>query len=106
MDTRDLQIRGPSARVMMNGSVDLNAETQDLKVRVQPEFGESVATGVLLVNPVVGAAAWALNKLFGNPLDKAFAYDYAVTGYWNDPKVEKLAVQGPATENKAVGGGQ
>jgi len=106
MDTRDLKIRGPAARVMMNGSVDLNAETQDLKVRVQPELGESVATGVLLVNPVVGAAAWALNKLFGNPLDKAFAYDYAVSGYWNDPKVEPLAVQGPATENKATGGGQ
>ena len=105
MDTRDLKIRGPAAKVMMSGSVDLDAETQDLKVRVQPEFGESVATGVLLVNPVVGAAAWALNKLFGNPLDKAFAFDYAVSGYWNDPKVEKLAVQGPATENKAAGGG-
>jgi uncharacterized protein YhdP len=106
MDTRDLQIHGPSARVMMNGSVDLAAETQDLKVRVQPELGESVATGVLLVNPVVGAAAWALNKLFGHPLDKAFAFDYAVTGYWNDPKVEKLAVQGPATDGKPAGGGQ
>ena len=95
MTTSDFQIQGPAAQVLMNGSVDLAGETQDLKVRVQPALGETVATGVLLVNPAIGAAAWLMNKVFGNPLDKAFAFDYAVTGSWADPKVEKLAVQGP-----------
>ncbi len=95
MTTSDFQIQGPAAQVLMNGSIDLERETQDLKVRVQPALGETVATGVLLVNPAVGAAAWVMNKLFGNPLDKAFAFDYAVTGSWADPKVEKLAVQVP-----------
>ena len=104
MATSDFQIQGPSAKVLMNGSVDLARETQDLKVRVQPALGETVATGVLLVNPAVGAAAWLMNKVFGNPLDKAFAFDYAVTGAWADPKVEKLAVQGPraASEEKVT----
>ncbi len=101
MDTRDFQIQGPSAKVLMNGSVDLVRETQDLKVRVQPAVGETVATGVLFLNPPIGAAAWVMNKLFGNPLDKAFAFDYAVTGPWTDPKVEKLAAQGPGAEAKA-----
>jgi uncharacterized protein (TIGR02099 family) len=100
MDTKDLQIQGPAAKVLMNGSVNLVNETQDLKVRVQPALGESVATGVLLIHPAVGAAAWALNKIFGNPFDKAFAFDYAVTGSWTEPKVEKLGVQGPAGEQK------
>ncbi|HZV53304.1 MAG TPA: YhdP family protein [Rhodocyclaceae bacterium] len=95
METTDFQIQGPAARVLMNGKVDLARESQDLKVRVQPALGETVATGVLLVNPVVGAAAWVMNKVFGNPLDKAFAFDYAVTGSWADPKVEKVAAQGP-----------
>lgn len=95
MTTSDFQIQGPAAKVLMNGSVDLARETQDLKVRVQPALGETVATGVLLVNPAIGAAAWLMNKIFGNPLDKAFAFDYAVTGSWVDPKVEKLAVQAP-----------
>lgn len=102
MTTSDLQIRGPAAKVLMNGSVDLGRETQDLKVRVQPTLGETVATGVLLVNPAIGAAAWLMNKVFGNPLDKAFAFDYAVTGSWSDPKVDKVAVQGP---NVTVEGG-
>ncbi len=100
METKDLQIQGPAAKVLMSGSVNLVHETQDLKVRVQPALGESVATGVLLVNPAVGAAAWALNKIFGNPFDKAFAFDYAVTGSWSEPKVEKLAIQGPGAELK------
>ncbi len=101
METRDLQIQGPAAKVLMNGSVDLARETQDLKVRVQPSVSETVATGVLLVNPAVGAAAWVMNKVFGNPLDKAFAFDYAVKGSWIEPTVEKLAVQGPSVEQKA-----
>lgn len=100
METRDLQIQGPAARVLMNGSANLARETQDLKVRVQPALSETVATGVLLVNPAVGAAAWVMNKVFGNPLDKAFAFDYSVTGSWVDPTVEKLAVQGPAGERQ------
>lgn len=98
LTTSDLRISGPSANVLMNGSVDLGRETQDLKVRVQPAIGETLATSMLLVNPAMGAAAWVMNKLFGNPLDKAFAFDYAVTGSWADPKVAKLAAQGPVAE--------
>ena len=85
MDTQSMEIRGPAARVQMAGNVDLVREMQDLKVRVQPKLGESVTTGVLLVHPAVGATAWVFNKLFGNPLDNAFAYDFAVTGAWDDP---------------------
>jgi uncharacterized protein YhdP len=100
METRDFQLQGPAAKVLMNGSVDLARETQDLKVRVQPSVGETIATGVLLVNPAVGAAAWVMNKVFGNPFDKAFAFDYAVKGSWVEPTVEKLAVQGPTVDKK------
>lgn len=95
MDTSQFEISGPAAKVLMNGTINLVGETQDLKVRVQPAIGESIATGVLLVNPVIGASAWLMNKVFGNPLDKAFAFDYTVTGSWADPKVEKVAVQAP-----------
>ena len=93
MATQNMEIRGPAAKVQMAGNIDLNQETQDLKVRVQPMLGESVATGVLFIHPAVGALAWGFNKLFGNPLDSAFAYDFAVTGGWADPKVEKVAAQ-------------
>lgn len=99
LSTQNMEIRGPAAKVQMAGSANVNDETQDLKVRVQPALSETAAVGVLLVHPAVGAGAWAFNKLFGSPLDNVFAYDYAVTGSWSDPKVEKVGAQrGPAKE--------
>ena len=103
LNTQDLEIRGPAAKVQMAGSADLNNETQDIKVRVQPALGESAAVGVLFVHPAVGATAWVFNKLFGNPLDKAFAYDFAVTGSWSDPKVDKIGAQPGAAASKDAG---
>lgn len=93
METKNLQIVGPAAKILMSGTVDLPAETQNLRVKVQPALGESIATGVLLVHPAAGAAAWVFNKIFGNPFDVAFSYEYAVTGAWADPKVVKLGSQ-------------
>ncbi|MGE5468033.1 MAG: YhdP family protein [Ignavibacteria bacterium] len=98
MQTNNLQIVGPAAKILMTGAVDLGAETQDLRVRVQPALGESIATGVLLAHPAAGAAAWVFNKLFGNPFDVAFSYEYAVTGSWADPKVVKVAGQPKETK--------
>jgi uncharacterized protein (TIGR02099 family) len=90
METRDLQIQGPSAKVLMSGTVNLGAETQNLKVRVQPAVGETLAVGAMIANPIAGAVVWAAQKLFKDPLDQAFAFEYGVTGSWADPKVEKI----------------
>ncbi|HEY3433865.1 MAG TPA: YhdP family protein [Rhodocyclaceae bacterium] len=90
LDTQDLEIKGPAALVAMKGTVDLSKETQNLRVRVQPTLGETVTTGLVLAHPAVGAAYWVANKLFGRPLDQMFAFEYAVTGAWADPKVEKV----------------
>ncbi len=96
--TEDLHLQGPAAKVLMNGKIDLVKETQDLKVRIQPAISETVATGVLLAHPAIGAATWAMNKIFGNPLDQAFAFDFAVTGSWTEPNVENLGIQPPKLE--------
>ncbi len=100
METRELQIQGPSAKVLMSGSVNLVAETQNLKVRVQPAVGESIAVGTMIANPIAGAVVWAAQKIFKDPLDQAFAFEYAVTGSWADPKVDKLGPPKPAEETK------
>ena len=93
LDTQDLQIQGTSAKVLMSGSVDLAAETQNLKVRVQPAVGDTIAIGAMIANPVAGAVVWAAQKILKDPIDQAFAFEYAVTGSWADPKVEKLGKQ-------------
>ena len=100
MKTEGLSIRGPAAKVLLVGQANLVAETQDLTVRVQPAVGESIAVGAMIANPVVGAVAWAAQKVLNDPLDQIFAFEYAVTGSWTDPKVEKLTRNAP--EKKAT----
>lgn len=91
MVTDNLQIRGPSAKILMTGEFDLAAETQKLRVRVQPSLSESVAVGAtMLANPAVGLAALLAQKVLKDPLEQMFAFEYGVTGSWSDPKVEKL----------------
>lgn len=93
--TEDLSIRGPSARVHMSGSADLAAETQDLRVKVQPTLSESVALGAAIANPVAGVATLLAQKVLKDPIERLFSYEYGITGTWQDPQVVKLAAPAP-----------
>jgi uncharacterized protein YhdP len=74
--------------------VDLSLETQNLSVKVIPQLGDTASTVVGLVNPIAGFATLIAGRLLKNPLGKIFAFEYAISGTWTDPKVEK--VQPPA----------
>jgi uncharacterized protein YhdP len=90
---KEFRMRGSAADVEMRGEVDLAKETQDLRVRVVPSLalGDSAAVGIAIVNPVAGIAAAIAQRLLKNPLGQIFSFDYAVSGGWADPKVEKIA---------------
>ncbi|MFA7269150.1 MAG: YhdP family protein [Sterolibacterium sp.] len=99
INTQGFQIVGPSAKILMSGSANLTQETQNLKVHVSPALGESLAVGAMLAHPAAGAIAWLADKILKNPIDQIFSYEYAVTGSWDDPKVEKLSGPQTKTEN-------
>jgi uncharacterized protein YhdP len=90
MAVKEFHMNGPAADVMMNGQVDLSLETQNLNVKVIPQLGDSASTVVGLVHPIAGLATLIAGRLMKNPLGKAFAYDYSISGTWSEPKVEKL----------------
>jgi uncharacterized protein (TIGR02099 family) len=92
MRTDDLTMIGPAANVALKGSVDLARETQDLTVRVVPVVGDSVAAaaGVALLNPIIGAGALLAQRILKDPIGQMFAFEYHVTGGWEDPRVEKI----------------
>lgn len=92
MKTDNLGMIGPSASVVMTGTADLAHETQNLHVRVVPTVGDSVAAaaGLALLNPVVGVGVWVAQKLLKDPIGQIFAFEYSITGSWEDPQVEKL----------------
>lgn len=94
LDTQDLRLNGSSAKVTMKGSVDLNHETQNLRVRILPTLGDSVSLiGAFAAGPVVGIGTLLVNKALGDPLDKLVSFEYNVSGTWADPKVEKLGAR-------------
>ena len=93
MSTHDFVMQGPSAVVSMTGTTDLAKETQNLQVKVVPVVGDSVSLLAFLGGPAVGIGTFILQKLLKDPLGKMVAYDYAVTGTWDNPTAMKLSKQ-------------
>ncbi len=86
------RIQGPSARVLMSGEVNLAKETQNLHVRVTPALGDSLAlAGALLGGPVAGIASFLVQRALKDPLAQLATFDYAVTGTWAEPTVNRVA---------------
>jgi len=87
----DFTMQGSAAKVDMSGETDLTRETQKLRVRITPSFGDSVSVaGAFLGGPVVGLTALLLQKVFKDPLGRMAAYEYQINGTWSDPKVSKI----------------
>ncbi len=91
LTTRDFEMAGPAARVSMTGEVDLQQETTQLEAQVEPALGGSVTLASAVVGgPVVGAASWLVQKILGNPFDKALSYDYTIQGPWDAPDIRPI----------------
>jgi uncharacterized protein (TIGR02099 family) len=100
--TDDFEISGPSAFVSMSGQVSLPQETQSLTMHVVPEVGEGLALAATLIGtPVLGLSTLLVTKLLKNPLGKAVAYEYQVTGSWDNPQVARLSAPPPKTLTNA-----
>ncbi len=92
----DFKMTGAAAKITLNGQVDLERETQQLKVRVMPTIGDNVSLLSFAVSPAVGVGVLLANKILSDPLDKLVSFDYNVSGSWSDPKVEKIGRSQPA----------
>lgn len=92
-------MKGPGADVRIRGEVNLASESQQLQVHVEPHLSEGVAlaAGAALINPVIGVAALAAQKVLQDPVSKIFAVDYSITGALTDPVVTKLGGAGNAS---------
>jgi len=91
INTRDFSINGSSAKVMLNGSVDLKNETQNIRAKVLPTLGDSVSLiGAFVISPVVGLGTLIVNEVLGNPLDHLVSFEYHIDGTWSDPNVTKI----------------
>jgi uncharacterized protein YhdP len=101
--TDDLRMRGVQATVLMQGSADLQRETQDLRVLIVPNFDATTAAlATMAINPAIGLgtlfAQWALRE----PLQAAGTSELHITGSWADPQVQQVDRRAAATAAAAA----
>ena len=101
MTLKDFGMRGSAAEVEMGGQVDLARETQALNVRVIPQLGDTASTALLFVNPFLYFPAALAQRILKDPLGHIFAFNYAVSGSWADPKIERTGVNARPVDDPA-----
>ena len=92
MRTDNFKMRSISAIVLMDGSVDIAKESQNLHVVIIPEINAGAASIVygLVVNPVIGLGSFLAQLFLRDPLMQAFTVEYQITGPWKEPAIRKL----------------
>ena len=89
--THDLEIRGPSADIKVDGRTGLRARDYDQIVSVFPKVGSTLPLlGAVAGGPVGAAAGLALQGLLGSGLAHASATTYRITGSWEKPLIVKI----------------
>jgi uncharacterized protein YhdP len=89
--TNNLRMRGSLAAVLMEGSADIAAESQNLRVIVVPEVNAGTASlAYAVINPAVGLATFLAQVFLRQPLMQANTREFQISGPWADPKVERV----------------
>ncbi|MFT4191095.1 MAG: AsmA-like C-terminal region-containing protein, partial [Comamonas sp.] len=100
--TNNLQMKGVSAAVLMEGQADIARETQDLKVVVVPELNTgTMALIATAINPAVGLGTFLAQWVLHKPLLQSLTRTFHIQGTWADPRIER--VQSTAADTRAVG---
>jgi uncharacterized protein YhdP len=90
--TNNLQMKGVTAAVLIEGEADILQETQDLMAVIIPDLSTGTATLVTtLINPVTGITALLGQFLLRQPLQEAATRQFHVTGSWGDPKITPIS---------------
>ncbi|HYD79701.1 MAG TPA: YhdP family protein [Paucimonas sp.] len=109
LKTENFKMRGVNGTALMDGTVDIARETQNLHVVVIPEINAGAASVVygLAVNPVIGVGSFLAQLFLREPLIKAFTYEYRVGGPWREPVVTKVERKnGGASAAPGANGGE
>ncbi|KQP12744.1 YhdP family protein [Pseudorhodoferax sp. Leaf267] len=104
--TNNLQMKGVSAAVLLDGSADITQETQDIRVVVVPEINAGTASLVAtVINPAIGVGTFLAQWLLRRPLMEAATQQFHIDGTWSDPRIERVARSGPTAVAEERKGG-
>ncbi len=104
--TNNLQMKGVSAAVLMDGKADIARETQELRVVVIPEVNAGTASLIATaINPAIGLGTFLAQMFFRRPLTEAATQEFYIDGPWSDPRITRVERKPAGTApGKAAGG--
>jgi len=92
--TDNVLLRSSAANISVSGRTDLVAREYDQLLTIKPGVGNTLPIiGALAAGPGGAAAGLALQGLLQGQLAEATQVRYSVTGSWDDPKFETIAVE-------------
>lgn len=82
-------LNGPIAKIKITGRIGLGHKDYDLTMTTIPYVTSSLPLAATIVGgPIVGAATWLGNKVFGGVVNKIVGKTYRIKGSWDKPIVE------------------
>ena len=89
--TSNLQMKGVTAAVVMDGQADIARETQNIKVVVVPEINAGSASLLAsYINPVWGLSSFLAQLIVRKPLIESLTQEFVLDGTWAEPRVTKV----------------
>jgi len=102
MSTQDSYLDGPVAYASMKGNLDLVSKIYDLDLRISPHITASLPiVATIAGGPIAGVAAWVVNKIINQSMQKISAYTYKVSGPWSQPVVQQVSIVKKKIQKKA-----
>ena len=101
----NLVLKGRAADIGIVGTVDLVDRRYDQVAVVSAEVGNTLpVVGAIAGGPAVGAGLFVLKELFKDSLSGIIRAQYTITGPWDDPQVERVALGGAGREAEPADG--
>ncbi|GEM_PF-7068425 len=93
LNIEKMNLDGVVADLKIAGRVGLIARDYDLILDVAPNYTGSlpIVAGIITVNPLVGVATWAVDRLIRGPVEKITSFHYTVEGPWAEPVVTQVS---------------
>ena len=94
--TDNVLLRSTAASISVSGRTDLVAREYDQLITIRPGVGNTLPIiGALAGGPGGAAAGLALQGLLHESLAEATQVRYSISGSWEDPVIEPVAVEQP-----------
>ena len=102
--SQNLELISGLADVLTRGRVDLNEETQDLRITITPKLnlGTASVAAYYFINPFIGLSTLVGQYLISTGVNKIYKSDYLIQGSWKSPEVIALDQKGQPIDSEKL----